>query len=124
MKNSTVLVLMGIMLIGTGIFVFAGNKSPQANGNVIGTGDVQKVTLSQKNYNYFPQTITVKAGQPVELTLDSKVQGCYRSFTIRELGVAGYARTPQEKITFTVPKPGTYKFSCSMGMGSGTLQAV
>lgn len=124
MKNSTVLILIGLLLSGAGIFVFANNKSPQVVGNIVGSGDVQQITLSEQNLNYYPQQITVKAGAPVELTLDSKVQGCLRSFAIRELGVAGYARTPQEKIKFTVSKPGTYKFSCSMGMGSGTLQAV
>ncbi len=123
MKNTTIVALIGILVIGGSLFLYVSNISSRPTA-IIGTGAAQKVTLSEKNSNYFPQIITVKAGQPVELTLDSSVSGCYRSFAIRDLGVAQYARTPKDTITFTVPKPGTYRFACSMGMGIGTLIAV
>ncbi|MBS3144720.1 cupredoxin domain-containing protein [Candidatus Woesearchaeota archaeon] len=122
MKNTTIIALIGILVIGGALFLFTGNDSSQTN-TVVGTGDLQKITLSEKNYNYYPQVLKVKAGQPVELTLDSSVSGCYRSFAIKELGVVQYARTPKDTIQFTLPKPGNYKFSCTMGMGTGTLVA-
>ena len=81
----------------------------------------QKVTIGMKNGNYYPNTLTVNAGQPVELALDSSVTGCFRSFTIRELGISKYVKTPADTITFTLPRAGTYAFACSMGMGYGTL---
>ena len=121
MKNTTIIALIGILVIGGALFLFTGTSASQNSNTVIGNGDVQRITLSEKNSNYFPQTITVKAGSPVELTLDSSVTGCFRSFTVRSLGVAQYARTPAEKITFMPTKKGTYPFSCSMGMGTGTL---
>ncbi|OIO81442.1 hypothetical protein AUJ84_01085 [Candidatus Pacearchaeota archaeon CG1_02_32_132] len=77
--------------------------------------------MSEKNYNYYPSEIKVKANQPVEITLDDKVVGCLRAFTIRDLGVSKYARTPDEKIIFTPNKKGTFTFSCSMGMGYGKI---
>ena len=56
-------------------------------------GTAQKVTIGMKNGNYYPNTLTVNAGQPVELALDSSVAGCFRSFTIRELGISKYVKT-------------------------------
>ena len=74
-----------------------------------------------KNYNYYPNTITVKSGQPVELTLDESVRGCLRGFTIKDLGVSKYSKTPEDSIDFTPTEKGTFAFSCSMGMGYGTI---
>lgn len=84
-------------------------------------GDVQKVVIGMKNNNYFPNTITVKAGQPVSISLDSSVVGCYRGFVIRDFGINKYLRTPQDTVEFTPTVPGTYRFQCTMGMGRGTL---
>ena len=84
-------------------------------------GDVQKIILGMKNYNYYPDTITVKSGKPVSISLDSSVSGCLRSFSIRDFGVSKYARTPSETIDFVPTKKGTFGFSCSMGMGFGKI---
>ena len=124
MKNTTILfVIVGMILI-VGGFVFVKGKST-VTGNVIAGeslgGDVQKVVLSMKDYNYYPQEVKVKANQPVELTMDDSVRGCLRSFAIRDLGVSGYSKSPNEKITFTPTQKGSFRFSCAMGMGFGTL---
>ncbi len=84
-------------------------------------GEVQKITLGMKNYNYYPNTITVKSGIPVEITLDSSVSGCYRSFVVQQFGVSTYSQNPAQTIRFTPDKKGTFQFQCSMGMGYGTL---
>ncbi|MBS3092490.1 cupredoxin domain-containing protein [Candidatus Pacearchaeota archaeon] len=126
MKNTTILILVGILIISGAWFVF-GNKNTDngnnpANGNVvINDIDAQKITLSTKNYNYYPNTITVKEGKPVEITLDKSVTGCLRSFNIKDLGVSKTARTPEDKIIFTPTKKGTFTFACSMGMGYGKI---
>ena len=85
------------------------------------SGDFQEVVIGMRNYNYFPNTVSVKAGIPVKLRLDDSVYGCFRDFTIRDLGVRKYLRTPSDYIEFTPAKPGTYTFACSMGMGFGKL---
>ena len=113
-----------IIIAVIGIFIFvnaSGEENNPVTGNVIAdnsapNGDTQKITLGVKNYNYYPNTITVKEDQPVELTLDKSVSGCLRSFNIKDLGVRGY-----DKITFTPTQKGTFGFSCAMGMGYGTL---
>lgn len=128
MKNTTMLVIVGIIIVAVGAFIFM-NSSGSVNGNVIIEdnnpqviqGELQQVTLGIKNYNYYPNTIEVEAGKPVEITLDKSVVGCFRSFTVRDLGVSKNSRTPQDKVVFTPSKPGTYTFACSMGMGYGKL---
>lgn len=96
------------------------SKSIDVQGNTL-PGEVQKVTLGTKDYNYYPNTIKVEAGKPVSITLDKSVTGCLRSFIIKDLGVSKYARDPSQTIDFTPAKKGTFRFSCSMGMGYGTI---
>lgn len=115
--------VVGIVLVLAGAIVFINGGSSSVTGNAIANsgGEAQKITLSERDLNYYPQTITVKAGQPVELSLDSSVKGCLRSFTIRDLGVQKYAKTTSDIISFTPTKKGTFTFACSMGMGYGTI---
>ena len=116
--------IIGLLLIA-GIFVFS-QKGGDLTGNTINSnqysgGDVQKITLGTKNFNYFPQEITVKSGIPVEITLDETVTGCLRSFIIPEFNVRAYSKNPSDVIKFTPSKKGRFNFSCSMGMGFGNL---
>jgi len=125
MKNSTILISIVLLVLVVGGFIFMNSNKLNSDtstipGDVI-AGETQKVVISMKNYNYYPQTITVKAGVPVSISLDSSVSGCFRSFTIPQLGVAENLRTPQNNVEFTPDEKGSYKFQCSMGMGYGTI---
>lgn len=123
MKNTTLFVLVVLGIVSVGFFVFGGG-TPTTGAMITGEdrdARVQAVTLSVKGGNYYPQAVSVKAGQQVAITLDRSVSGCYRSLVIRGLGVSAYSKSPSETIRFTPEKPGTYRFSCSMGMGYGTL---
>ena len=120
-------IIVAIVLV-FGIFMM---KSPEVSS--IGTGDevkeqvkkssgdIQEITLSMKNYNYYPQTIKVKVNEPVRIYLDNSVGGCYRAFTIRSLGISKRLQTPKDYVEFTPTEKGTFGFACSMGMGTGTL---
>jgi plastocyanin domain-containing protein len=122
MKQTTLFVIVMGVIIVAALTIVLGAKGPNSNGNLIAEGGAQKLVVSARNAQYSPQTLTVKAGQPVELTLDSSVQGCLRDFTIRELGIHQYLETPQDVLRFTPQKKGTYQFACSMGMAFGTLK--
>ena len=126
-KKSTLYIgVILLILIAGGFFFFKGGSSI-VNGNVVSEGsqalqgEVQKVVISEKNLNYYPNEIKVKAGQPVSISLDSSVTGCLRSFNIKNLGVSKNAKTPSDTIDFTPIKKGTFKFACSMGMGYGSI---
>jgi plastocyanin domain-containing protein len=123
-KKSTLYILGIIVLIFVGSFFMLKSGSSNVTTNTINeesNGEVQKVVIGMKNYNYYPNTVKVNAGTPVSISLDESVYGCFRDFTIREFGVREYLKTPQDTVEFTPTKKGTYTFACSMGMGTGTL---
>jgi len=115
--------LILLVLVLGGMFLLRSNDNQEiqiSTANVV-YGETQKVVLSMKDLNYYPNEIRVKAGQPVSISLDETVTGCLRSFTIKELGVSKYVRTSQETIDFTPTKKGTFRFACVMGMGYGKI---
>ncbi len=120
-KTTLYFVFVLILVIGASFFFLKGGNSSSVGNVVVGNGDVQKIILAEKNSNYYPNTLNVKANQPVSITLDNTVVGCLRSFNIKDLGVSKYVRTPQETIDFTPTKKGTFTFACSMGMGYGKI---
>lgn len=119
MKNFIIIILL-VAVIGM-ISIFVLKNGNAGNADEGSTTKAQDIVLSFKNYNYYPNTITVRAGQPVRISLDSSVTGCYRAFTIRDFGISKHLQTPQDFIEFTPQQKGTFRFSCSMGMGTGTL---
>ncbi len=123
MKNTTILgaIIISVLIVGAFVFSGAKNDVPASVGNLPSQGDAQEITLGTKDFNYYPNTISVKSGQPVSLTLDDSVSGCLRSFTIKDLGFSKYSRVPSDKIEFTPTKKGTFTFACSMGMGYGKI---
>lgn len=109
------LFLFGIMMI------VPGSKDGNSVSNVENKNGIQEVTLSLKNYNYYPNEVRVQSGVPVRIYLDSKVIGCLRDFTIRDFGIHKYLKTSEDYVEFTPTEPGRYTFACSMGMGTGVL---
>ncbi len=122
--RKTTLYFFGILvLIGLSVYLILTNLAEVDGVKDLGVvnGDSQKVVIGMKNFNYYPQVVRVKVNQPVEIYLDDSVQGCFRSFTIRDFGVNEYLENPEDKIIFTPTKTGSFRFACSMGMGTGTL---
>ena len=116
-SKKTIFLIIGILaVIIVGYFFISGNS---LTGDAT-SQDIQKITLCFKA-NYYPNTIKVKANQPVEITLDNSVSGCFRSFNIKELGVNYYSKNPTDTIKFTPDKKGQFKFACGMNMGTGII---
>ena len=126
-KKSTIYVGVILLIIVIGEFFFLRRGNSAVNGNAVSEGkqvlqrETQHIVISKKDLNYYPNEIRVKAGQPVSISLDSSVTGCLRSFNIRDLGVSKYSKNPSDTIDFTPNKKGTFRFQCSMGMGTGTI---
>jgi len=121
MKNTTILLIITVIIISAGAFVFVNGNAKENFDEETKGNNVQEITLSMRNYNYYPNTITVKKGIPVRIRLDNSITGCYRSFTIREFGVAKNLRTPEDYVEFIPDRKGTFTFACSMGMGRGKI---
>ncbi|MDA1316708.1 MAG: sulfite exporter TauE/SafE family protein [bacterium] len=89
-----------------------GAKVVERNGK-----QVQQVTMQAKGFEYFPQTLQLKAGIPTELTvLNEGIVGCARAmFSAGLFNDVLYLQGDSSTTTFT-PQKGSYKISCSMGM--------
>ena len=82
------------------------------------SAEVQKVEIIVDSYSFRPDTVTVEAGKPVEITLRSIASTVPHDFTIddpeSELSITQDVRGGRDAtFTFTPENPGTYKFYCS-----------
>ncbi len=95
--------------------------SASATAAASGSAAENKITIVATDNKYDKTSLTVKAGQPVTLTLDNK------GAAIHDWHLDG-VKTPDGKdintklipggqsdtITFTIPNPGTYNFECQV----------
>lgn len=88
-------------------------------------GPVKEVLLQFKDYNYYPNTITVKKGQTLrlvgDLTSTDKLIGCYTFVRIPGAGISKRMVFGDNVIEFTPSTAGTVPFSCGMNMGRGQI---
>ena len=80
--------------------------------------DIQKVEIILDNYSFRPDSITVDAGKPVEITLRSIASTISHDFTIEDsrsgLSITQDVRGGRDStFTFTPETAGTYTFYCS-----------
>lgn len=101
------------------------NQNTEPSGIQIING-VQAATIDVYPTSYSPQYLQLKAGVPVELTLNAREGlGCTSIFTIPQLGIrTSLQQTPTQKLTFTPEKPGKITFTCGMGMYSGVMEVI
>lgn len=93
---------------------------PMVNGT-------QVVKINASAYAYTPNRIALRANTPTRWEISSNgISGCTNAIISRGLFsgqidlVDGTVSTKE----FTSPKPGVYKFSCWMGMVTGTVEVV
>jgi sulfite exporter TauE/SafE/copper chaperone CopZ len=71
--------------------------------------------------------ITVRAGMPVEWTIDApqgSINGCNNRVVIPEYGVEHSFKTGENRIVFTPSEAGRFSYSCWMGMIRGSITVV
>jgi nitrite reductase (NO-forming) len=79
------------------------------------TGQTKDFTVVAKNFSFTPNTITVKKGDKVKLTVEN-MDG-FHNLKIDEFGVAtSLLKSPaQETVEFIADKVGTFQYYCSVG---------
>jgi sulfite exporter TauE/SafE len=96
------------------------NVAPMRDGKQI-------ISMDASAAGYEPNTFTVRVGTPVrwEIT-DTGTSGCTNAVIARDLFDGQIQLTPGTTSVkeFTPTKEGTYKFSCWMGMVTGTIEVV
>lgn len=86
------------------------------------TDGVQIVRMEQYGYGYRPSSFIIKRGIPVQWMINStESRSCASSIRVPSLGIASNLNSGENIIEFTPPTVGTIRFTCSMGMYSGTF---
>jgi len=81
----------------------------------------QDVAIGIGTKGYEPSSVVVRAGVPIVLTV-GRGQGCAAGFELPALGIHLDNSAGPATARLGALKPGTYKFTCSMGMVSGRLE--
>ncbi|HKU60016.1 MAG TPA: cupredoxin domain-containing protein [Gemmatimonadales bacterium] len=74
---------------------------------------------------YTPSVVTVEAGRPVRLEFERReTSGCTEEVVVPDFGIRTFLPAHQvTPVQFTPVRPGTYEFTCGMGMVRGRLVA-
>ena len=100
--------------------------SPAGPASVVaaGGGGPQHVHIVVDG-GYTPSVVRVEAGRPVRLEFERRESsGCTEEVVVPDFGIRTFL--PPHQITavqFTPGKPGTYEFTCGMGMVRGRVVA-
>ena len=89
-----------------------------------GSGGGQEVVITVRG-GYTPATIRAAAGQPIRLVFDRRESSsCSEEVVFPDFGVKRFLpENEKTTVEITPPKPGTYEFTCGMGMLHGRVIA-
>lgn len=86
---------------------------------------VIRMTVGAGDSAYSPDSFTVRAGIPVRWEIDQKSSsGCLSYVVSRQLDINEPLKIGLNVVNFTPRKAGSYVFSCSMGMYTGTITVL
>ena len=103
-----------------------GPAGPPAPLPAVGPDGVQQLTLTATNGGYTPSVLRARAGVPTILTVHTDdVIGCTRAFVIPATGYQEYLPdTGDTPIDLGTLEVGEVRFTCAMGMYSGTIEVI
>lgn len=138
--TGAVVLVAGLVAINSGLvlngssFTLAGmwGDLTGANGAVpvaappVAADGIQRITIEAHDTGYAPSAITARAGVPTELTIRTdNTQGCTRAIVMSSFGVQKVLpATGDTLVDLGSLQPGTYRYTCGMGMYSGSITAV
>lgn len=97
----------------------------QSDPNVTLENGVQIVKMTQNASGYSPNSFTIKKGIPVKWVITSEdAFSCAASIVSSKLGIRQSLKTGENIIEFTPTETGNIRFTCSMGMYSGSFNVV
>lgn len=83
-------------------------------------GNVQKIAVDVSKGYYDPSSIVLKAGVPAEITF-SQSSGCTQIVQSQDLNFSADLGQGPQTVKLAALQPGTYTFTCGMGMVSGQI---
>lgn len=133
--GAVLVVVLGLSMFSQGMNLagfaqsgaFSGeNRDTQTDVAKIDTEEGIQVVTSILSSGRYPD-ITVSAGVPVKWVIDApqgSINGCNNELLIREYNVGHKFQTGENIIVFTPKEAGTYRYTCWMGMISGTITVL
>lgn len=116
----------GYSLMGLPVLSYGSAPAPDAASVASDDGQTQTIGMSIGPSGYSPAVFTLRAGEPTRWNVDAtNASGCQMAIVSRSLGLNKALSAGENAIEFTAPaQPGTYQFSCPMGMYRGTIVVV
>ncbi len=107
----------------TSCWVDKGAPSPDFPGETTVVDGVQVLNVGLVGGYYRPNRFTVQAGVPVKVVFTGYAQDCLGQPEFPELGLKGDMSSGQAVFPLGELEPGTYEFTCSMGVNEGEITA-
>jgi plastocyanin domain-containing protein len=113
-------------LTGLPVLTYGNDSSALAGPVTASDGQTQTIDMSIGPNGYAPNSFTLRAGAPTRWTIDAtNASGCQMAIVSRSLGLNKTLSAGDNVIEFTAPSsPGTYSFSCPMGMYRGQFNVI
>lgn len=105
----------------TSCWVDKGSPAPAFPGETALQDGVQVLQVGLVGGYYRPNRFTVQAGVPVKVVFTGWAQDCLGQPEFPELGLKGDMSSGQAVFPLGELKPGTYTFTCSMGVNEGRI---
>ncbi len=117
--------LLGVPQVLGAFTTNASSGNAVEDPNVKLVNGVQEVRMTQDSSGYSPNKFTIKKGIPVKWIVTSKdVYTCASSIVSQQLGIRKGLALGENIFEFTPTETGTVRFSCSMGMYTGSFNVV
>ena len=109
--------LVGLAWVYWYFFVAEGRAAP-----ALSTGGGQEIAITVHG-GYEPSTVRARAGAPLRLVFDRQEKsGCSEEVVFGDFGVRRFLPAFEKTtVELGATKPGTYEFTCGMGMLRGKL---
>jgi hypothetical protein len=98
-----------------------GGPDPTVGGQAQIENGVQVVRVGLQGGYYVPNEFTVKAGVPVTVVFSGSAKGCLAAPEFPDLGLKGDLSTGTATLELGTLGPGSYAFTCSMGVNEGHI---
>ena len=118
----------GLNLAGVNVSAFLDQNSvalTQTDPNVTMENGVQIVRMTQKSNGYLPNSFIIKKGIPVKWIVTSEdAFSCAASIVSSKLNIRKNLEAGENIIEFIPTETGSIRFTCSMGMYSGSFNVI
>ena len=126
---SLVIIAMALFNLSNGLTLMGLNPLSsskaglQAGANI--ENGVQVIRMDQKTNGYSPNHFVIYKNLPVKWIINSlDPHSCASSILVNQLGIRKFLQAGENVIEFTPQTTGEIRFSCTMGMYSGSFTVI